>query len=118
MVRCLYNDIENCECDWSGEECELIYHMTNNHEFLKYSTSLHNKILLELVLDLQKSGYTYKLTLKGKSSLISYTGQMTGIELKDPKQYQNCLQVHQVQMEKFSYLEGSEAMYKVLVSIE
>ena len=159
MVRCLYNDIENCECEWDGEENELINHMTINHDVLKYSTSFHNKILLELVLDLDSSGYryviieflkesqeiiaifeeifdettkifklglkstnsagtSYKLTLQGKSSSISYTGQMTGTELRDPKLYQNCLQVHQVQMEKFSYLEGLEAMYKVLVSIE
>ena len=159
MARCQYNDIENCECSWAGDVNELLNHMTESHEVLRYSTSFHNKILLELALDLESSGYRYviieflkesqeiiaifeeifdevtkifklglksinsvgtpyKLTLQGKSSSISFTGQMAGIELKAPNLYQNCLQVHQVQIEKFSYPDNSEVMYKVLVSIE
>jgi transposase-like protein len=159
MVKCLYNDIENWNCEWEGEVSDLIPHMTRTHEVLTYSTSFHNKILLELFLDLESSGYRYviiefikenqeiiaifeeifdessklfklglkstnsigtpyKITLQAKTSSISYTGQMTGVESQELKLYQNCLQVHQVQMEKFSYSEGSQAMYKVLVSIE
>lgn len=159
MVQCLYNDIENCECGWNGSETELVSHMVQVHEVFSYSTSFNNKILLELVLDLECSGCrfvileflkdnqevtsifeetydeisklfkltlrstnypgtNYKIVLQGKSSSISYTGQMAGIDKTVQKDCQDCLQVHQAQLQRFAYIENCEVMYKVMVSIE
>lgn len=159
MVQCLYKDIENCECEWNGLESDLVPHMIQSHEVFSYSTSFNNKILLELVLDLENSGCrfvvidflkdnqeitsifeeifdessklfklilrspnspgtSYKISLQGKTSSISYTGQMSGVDKSEQKAVQDCLQVHQAQLQRFSYIENQESMYKVLLSIE
>lgn len=159
MVQCLYNDIENCECDWNGSENELVPHMVQVHEVFSYSTSFNNKILLELALDIESSGCrfvileflkdnqeitsifeetyddlsklfkltlrstntpgtNYKIVLQGKNSSISYTGKMPSLDKSVQKDSQDCLQVHQAQLQRFAYIENNEAMYKVMVSID
>lgn len=59
MLTCYYKDITNIECTWSGIDIDLIPHLLSSHNTLSYSTCPHNKISLELVLDLNVTGYRF-----------------------------------------------------------
>jgi hypothetical protein len=59
MIPCYYKDISDSECTWKGSGEDLPHHLKSEHEVLSYSGCKHNKIVLELVLDLDSSGYRF-----------------------------------------------------------
>ena len=59
MIACYYKNIADVECKWSGPGDEVTSHLASTHEVLSYSSCKHNKIILELILDLDSSGYRF-----------------------------------------------------------
>lgn len=68
MIACYYSDISEIECKWSGPDEEIPNHLISAHEVLSYSACKHNKIILELILDLDTSGYRFVVLTFTKNS--------------------------------------------------
>jgi hypothetical protein len=59
MIGCYYRELEGAECDWTGEEADFVDHLLETHEVLSYAACFHNKLVLELLLDLESAGFRY-----------------------------------------------------------
>ena len=59
MISCYYKDIAEVECSWQGPCEDFETHLVSSHSVLEYTACKHNKIILELFLDLSSSGYRF-----------------------------------------------------------
>ena len=76
MVKCLYNDVQDLECTWNGEDSELVDHLTGEHGVFLYTVTDQDRIVLELGLDTEYSGYRYVilefLKKNGKRTVVIF----------------------------------------------
>lgn len=78
MVKCLYNDIHDLECTWNGEDSELVNHLTQEHGVYHYTITDQDRIVLELGLDTEYSGYRYVILefLKNGKRIVAVFEEM------------------------------------------